>query len=241
MSSLIQEATIKIRQDTSGNWSSENPTPLSGEWCLETDTGLVKIGDGSTAWDTLDYYVDIGTAGQVLTSNGEGSAPSMQSRGVPSGAIQSCGMESAPSGWLECDGSNVNRSTYSDLWDAIGTNYGEGNGSTTFTLPDMRGKFLRGWDDSQGNDPDAAGRTAQSTGGQSGDNVGSVQADAFQGHTFNIDRRAVYDISGGSVGKHQDSSPTNPSEIISDGINGEPRTTSETRPKNVSVMYIIKT
>jgi len=78
MSSLIQEATIKIRQDTASNWGSENPTPLRGEWCYETDTGLVKIGDGSNNWNTLDYYVDIGTAGQVLTSNGEGSAPSME-------------------------------------------------------------------------------------------------------------------------------------------------------------------
>ena len=81
MSSLIQEATIKIRQDTSGNWGSENPTPLRGEWCLETDTGLVKIGDGTNNWNNLDYYVgseSIGTSGQVLTSNGAGNAPSMQ-------------------------------------------------------------------------------------------------------------------------------------------------------------------
>ena len=57
MSSLISEATIKVRRDTASNWTSNNPTPNQGEWCLETDTGNMKIGDGSTAWTSLDYYV----------------------------------------------------------------------------------------------------------------------------------------------------------------------------------------
>ena len=113
MSSLIQEATIKIRQDTANNWSSENPTPLRGEWCYETDTEKIKIGDGSTAWNTLDYivgdntitlakmaggiagnlityddsgdpeHVAVGTSGQVLTSNGAGNAPSMEDPTMP--------------------------------------------------------------------------------------------------------------------------------------------------------------
>ena len=81
MGSLIDEATIKIRRDTSGNWNNNNPIAKLGEWCLETDTGLVKIGDGSNNWNDLDYYVgseSMGTSGQVLTSNGAGSAPSME-------------------------------------------------------------------------------------------------------------------------------------------------------------------
>ena len=61
MSSLIQEATIKIRQDTSGNWGSENPTPLQGEFCLETDTGKIKIGDGGTLWNNLIYFLAAAT------------------------------------------------------------------------------------------------------------------------------------------------------------------------------------
>ena len=56
MSSLEAQATIKIRRDTASNWTSNNPTPLQGEWCLETDTGNTKIGDGSTAWTSLLYY-----------------------------------------------------------------------------------------------------------------------------------------------------------------------------------------
>ncbi len=55
MSSLITNATIQIRKDTAGNWTSNNPTPAAGEWCYETDTKYIKIGDGSTAWTSLVY------------------------------------------------------------------------------------------------------------------------------------------------------------------------------------------
>jgi hypothetical protein len=58
MSSLVNLATRKSRRDTAGNWTSNNPTPLSGEWCYETDTGKAKIGDGSTAWTSLEYAIN---------------------------------------------------------------------------------------------------------------------------------------------------------------------------------------
>ncbi len=58
MSSLLRYATIQIRQDTAGNWTSNNPTPYQGEWCLEIDTGYIKKGDGSTAWTSLGYSLD---------------------------------------------------------------------------------------------------------------------------------------------------------------------------------------
>ena len=50
----------------------------------------------------------------------------------------------APDGWLICDGSQVSRTTYSDLFSVIGTTFGSGDGSTTFTLPDLRAVFIRG-------------------------------------------------------------------------------------------------
>ena len=55
MSTLINNATIKVRRDTSSSWTTNNPTPNQGEICLETDTGNMKIGDGSTAWNDLEY------------------------------------------------------------------------------------------------------------------------------------------------------------------------------------------
>lgn len=88
-----------------------------------------------------------------------------------------------PSGWLYCNGAAVSRSTYAALFAVLGVTHGQGDGSTTFNLPDYRGRFLRGVDGGTGRDADAAGRTAMGTGGNTGDNVGSVQGHAFQTHT----------------------------------------------------------
>lgn len=96
-----------------------------------------------------------GTSGNVLTSNGSAwvsSAPTY----VPTGAMLMWGTGSAPTGYLLCNGATVSRSTYSALFAVIGTAYGAGDGSTTFTLPDFRDRF-----------PVGAGTTysANSTGG----------------------------------------------------------------------------
>ena len=61
----------------------------------------------------------------------------------------------APEGWLKCNGATISRTTYAELFNAIGTTFGAGDGST-FGLPDLRGEFIRGWDDGRGVD---SGRT----------------------------------------------------------------------------------
>ena len=63
---------------------------------------------------------------------------------IPAGVIHQYAGASAPAGYLLCDGSAVSRTTYADLFAALGTTYGAGNGSTTFTLPDMRGRMPMG-------------------------------------------------------------------------------------------------
>lgn len=77
--------------------------------------------------------------------------------------------DAAPEGSLICDGRLLSRTTYADLFAKIGTTYGEGDGSTTFQLPDYRGEFLRGWDGGRGVD---AGRVR-----------GSFQTDQNKTHT----------------------------------------------------------
>lgn len=57
---------------------------------------------------------------------------------------------SEPEGWLLCDGRAVSRTTHADLFSTIGTTYGNGDGSTTFNLPDLRGRFPLGKDDMGG-------------------------------------------------------------------------------------------
>ena len=63
---------------------------------------------------------------------------------APPGVIVPYGGATAPAGWLLCDGRAVSRTTYADLFAVIGTTYGAGNGSTTFTLPDLRGRVAAG-------------------------------------------------------------------------------------------------
>ena len=64
--------------------------------------------------------------------------------GVPTGAVLPFAGESAPDGYLICDGSSISRTNYADLFSVIGCCYGSGNGSTTFSIPDLRGEFIRG-------------------------------------------------------------------------------------------------
>ncbi len=60
--------------------------------------------------------------------------------GVPSGAVMAWTTNSAPTGWLLCDGSAVSRTDYADLFNLIGTTYGAGDGSNTFNLPNLQGR-----------------------------------------------------------------------------------------------------
>jgi len=165
---------------------------------------------------------------------------------LPEGMISPFGGTAAPTGWLLCDGSAVSRTTYATLFAAIGVAYGSGDGSTTFNLPDFRGRFMRGFDGTANNDPDKASRTASNTGGNSGNAVGSLQADAFQGHFHNFTPPKADSESGqggitcGSPPSSQSFGATSTGAPLTDGTNGTPRTSSETRPKNVYVNYIIK-
>jgi microcystin-dependent protein len=149
---------------------------------------------------------------------------------VPVGTIISYAGNIVPSGWLVCDGSEISRGTYSDLFIAMGVSWGEGDGSTTFNLPDLRGRFLRGVDEGAGNDPDRSSRTALNTGGNTGDNVGSYQNDQFKSHNHGITTGGSF---GNQVLRKDGSSSTSTSTNNAGG--------TETRPKNAYVYFIIKT
>jgi len=97
---------------------------------------------------------------------------------MPAGVILPYGGATAPAGWLLCNGAQISRTTYAKLFAAIGTAHGSGNGSSTFHLPDLRGRFLRGRDGGAARDPNRTTRTAANSGGATGDSVGSVQGNA---------------------------------------------------------------
>jgi microcystin-dependent protein len=139
-----------------------------------------------------------------------------------------------------CDGSAISRTDYAGLFAAIGSAWGSGDGSTTFHLPDLRGRFLRGVDNDQGRDPDRASRTAANSGGNTGDAVGSIQGHAFQTHNH------THDTGGNNAtGTFHQSSVSAEASFIFTGSTGASGThaqpsANETRPVNANVNFIIK-
>jgi microcystin-dependent protein len=105
---------------------------------------------------------------------------------VPTGTLLSFAANTAPSGWLICDGSAVSRTSFAALYAVIGVSWGYGDNSTTFNLPDLRGRFPRGRDTGIARDPDRASRIAANTGGNTGDNVGSVQSHGINAHQHRV-------------------------------------------------------
>lgn len=174
---------------------------------------------------------------------------------VPSGMIIAFAgpAENVPHGWLLCDGAEVNRSEYANLYGAIGVSWGTGDGATTFNLPDLRGMFLRGvaGTDTIG-DPDANNRVSRSdNGGNTGNNVGSYQGDAIRNITGTVHKN----IQGHSGWGGQSEGALAWEEMLhgaswedsTDGYSGLSFDASrvvpvgaDNRPKNVYVTYIIK-
>jgi microcystin-dependent protein len=168
----------------------------------------------------------------------------------PSGTIISTALTSAPKGYLECDGSAVSRTTHARLFGELGVIYGNGDGSTTFNLPDYRGRFLRGFDNTAGTDPDAASRTDRGD-GTTGDAVGTKQSDAFQGHHHKFysaaDLTRANPGGGGDTAEMREAASATVASgneyvqhATTDSTYGTARITSETRPTNINVMYCIK-
>lgn len=115
------------------------------------------------------------------------------------GSVKAWPSSTTPTNYLLCNGAAVSRTTYAHLFAKIGTTHGQGDGSTTFNLPNYQGRFLRGVDNTAGNDPDKASRTAMGTGGNTGNAVGSVQGHAFQSHNHSIPSSSTNAAPGNNV------------------------------------------
>lgn len=184
---------------------------------------------GEIVYDSVDatfYGYDHNNQWQALSGGGSTS---------PAGVMLAFGGATAPTGYLICDGSPVSRTTYSSLYAAIGDSYGAGDGVNTFNLPDLRGRFLRGVDAGAGRDP--GGRIAMNVGGDP-NAVGSRQDDALANHAH---QAKVYYAGGGAAGLGRIMEPSHAGSTITAtvGVVGT-NVSTETRPENVSVNYIIK-
>lgn len=98
------------------------------------------------AVNALIAIVNGGAIGDVLTVGGSGPDWSSitPAATVPTGAVSPYAAAAAPTGWLLCDGAAVSRTTFSALFGVISTTYGVGDGSTTFNVPDLRGRLAVG-------------------------------------------------------------------------------------------------
>jgi len=112
---------------------------------------------------------------------------------LPTGLITPFGGDTAPSGWLICDGSAVSRTTYASLFEAIGTTYGGGDGETTFNLPNFKGKVIVGLDSSQ-TEFNSLGKTG-------GEKTHTLTIPEMPSHTHGLWTRDAYGggTSGGTI------------------------------------------
>jgi len=215
---VVQNATFpSVRADINNNLaalysqSSGNTAPtvtVAFQPWVDTSSNppVKKIRNGSnTAWIT-EGIIDPA-----------GFSPS----GIPTGQVIYVAFSSAPTGYLKANGAAVSRSAYAALFAAIGTTFGVGDGSTTFNVPDLRGEFMRGWDDSRGVD--------------SGRALGSTQTDLFKNHThtFTNYNNTEKTGSGGSLAVAYYSGGTFTTGTSSTGG-------TETRPRNIALLACIK-
>jgi microcystin-dependent protein len=228
------------------------PSALFARAVARADAPAPPCEAGELRWDTATDTLRV-CDGAAWRSVG----------GDPPGAIVAYGGVTEPEGWLFCDGRAVSRATYAELFAAIGTRFGAGDGSSTFNLPDLRGRFPRGWD--------AMGGTA--AGRDPGRALGSAQDDLLEshahGHTLSITASGTHDhsasaghstnhndfLAGSTAAYGLDSSYTSSrSEVYGNFVSDESHTHpnssfagsisatggAETRPVNLAVGYLIR-
>jgi microcystin-dependent protein len=151
-----------------------------------------KFGDNSIHGSKLQPGSVHGGRIQPATLTASTLAQEVVDMLVPPGSIMAFGgsTNAIPSGWLLCDGRAVRSSEFARLFQTIGTAWGTGindeDETTDFNLPDLRGRFLRGVNGGAGLDPNANTRLPNTAGGNTGDQVGSFQGDAFKSHQHRV-------------------------------------------------------
>lgn len=190
--------------------------------------GLLASADAATARTALDVYSKSQVDSAVQSS-------------TPSGAVAFFARNSAPTGWLKANGAAVSRTAYASLFAAIGTTFGAGDGSTTFNLPDMRGEFMRGWDDGRGADPGRGFGSFQGNAIQSHQHTGSTSITGAHAHTVGGNNANGRFTATGAPGMHADllqytSTEGSHAHTFTTDASGS----AETRPRNVALLACIK-
>lgn len=226
-SSFTSETTITVTVDSGSLSSSHSLVALASITSTHIPTTYVTSASLSTA---IAPFVTSASVSAAITV------------AMPPGAVMPYAGTTEPTGWLFCYGQAVSRATYAALFAAIGTTYGAGDTTTTFNLPDLRGRVVAGQDDMGGS---SANRLTNQTGGLNGDTLGATGGTETHTlttaempahtHTFTY---GVNDVNGGGG--------TNPSYME---LTGQTETTSSTGgggahnnvQPTIILNYIIKT
>ena len=195
-------------------------------------------------------YVATGSAGQLLTSNGTGAAPTFQTSGaavVAVGTVIWYAGSTAPTGYLKCNGDSIANGTgttqgvnanFSALYAVVGAN-----------VPDLRGEFIRAWDDGKGTD---SGRTIRSTQAEAYKSHAHDNSVAFDvddpGHTHSLtvhssdaDANSYVNMSdGGSSATSSQIASADTGIDVDIAVTVESEGGTETRPRNVALLACIK-
>lgn len=192
-------------------YADDGTTLVNSPIRVKRSTGNIGINGAPSS----TYKVDVG---------GTVNATEVYRSGVPiyvPGEIKTFAMNTCPANMLPMDGSAVSRTTYANLFTNIATAWGAGNGTTTFNVPDARGEFLRGWDNGRGVDATRA--------------FASLQAEDLKSHTHSS---TAYN-SGGIVGAAGAFALAGSTTGNAQTINVSSTGGTETRPRNIAVLYCI--
>jgi microcystin-dependent protein len=172
--SLANQARSSFRTDlnaalqalaSTSKGPSAPSTAYQGQFWLDDNTPSATVWTLSL-YDGVDW-IPVGTFDTTTNTFTLSNEPA----GVPTGTIMAYGGATEPSGWLFAYGQAISRTTYADLFAILSTTYGGGDGSTTFNVPDLRGRFPAGRDNMGGT---TIGRITSALGGIVGTTLGAV-------------------------------------------------------------------
>ena len=239
----IALATPSTLSGSTANWAGNDTAGHTHELAQATATlaGVVKLMNtlNSTTTDAALSAAQGKVLNDALTQLNALLTGYTANSFCPSGMVMIFAGDFAPAGWLKANGAAVSRTVYAQLFNAIGTRFGAGDGHSTFNLPDLRGEFPRFWDDGRGIDIGRALGSFQSDAVQKWEAVFTYQRAQVHG----VEKRegafmleSEHDFGDALRGDHWATSHAH----IGPAVNNAARTASETRPRNVALLACIK-
>ena len=201
----------------------------------EIDNELNAIGSAITSKaDKVSSATTDNLAALDANGNLKDSGGNLVSVAPPAGSIIMYGGSSSPSGWLYCNGQAVSRTTQSNLFNAIGTTFGNGDGSTTFNLPDLRDRFPLGDRNNGGSDASRVDNVSKGLGATGGEDEHKLTEAEMPSHNHSLDIDTNYEINGSDASSDFGCSGANTSSAGGDQPHNN-------MPPFLAVSFIIKT